>query len=173
MSGTKLSENPDLTDTNPGITALQHPGRSEGRPEWPWAPSAGSQEVWPDVHPMSLGNPVCHSSLWLDVSSWMSGTREKKTHVEVCLDLKHVWREDSLKRDAVTFTNRERSARPPRYNNTSFYLSVEVIPTAVFNTSDSAHPASEKESFHPGVYHTACTGQWHLALIFTSLWLVW
>lgn len=66
------------------------------------------------------------------------------------------------------------SSRPPRYNNnTSFYPSVKVIPTAVFNTNDSAHPVSVKESFYPSVYHTACMGQLHQALIFTSLWLVW
>lgn len=137
--------NSHFTETNPGIGALHRTGRSQGRPEWPRAPSAGSQEVWPDVYPVSLG-----TLSWLDVSSWMSGTT-RKAHVEVCLDLIRVWKEESLKRDAVTFTNMERSTRPPRYNNAkSFYLPVEVIPPpSVSNTSDSAHPVSEKESTLP------------------------
>lgn len=83
--------NSDSTETNAGIAALHHPGRSRGRSEWPRAPSARSQEVWPDVYPMSLG-----TRLWWDVSNGMSATR--KSHVEVCLDLLPVRKEESLKK---------------------------------------------------------------------------
>lgn len=163
VSRTKQSENPDFTETSPWIPALQHPGCSSGRPEWPWAPFARSQEVWPDVYPMSpetlrVTAPVigCIKRNVRDQESPCGNISEKR---RIFVILQHL------------LIGNVALACPPPYNNgTSFSLSVQVSVTAVFTTKDSAHLVSVKESTHPGVHHTACTGHRHLALNFASLW---